>query len=1066
MSSDAYNAAEAGSPMSIINPIAPCPFRLGKIGIIPVRYSVDGVNENNEPYYPLPSKGQWSPFFKVEHSTYTLRQLRDGWVYVYSKNQEALLEYEVVGTQFIQSSGSALSCLIFDTNDTIQLVYSHQQWTQRLITLFTDDSKLRQQWMRSLNIQSFSRSLKAPHTGMANDLELAVADIGQSTPEITNVFSWSCTTLEAKNEVDETRFIATKSVSAAVNFQASLPSLIDGLFIALDDPLADISDLYLKLSQDVINRANIVGDEDNRHKLQMAEITRHLGRVTLEANEVPSCIQSEPLKVMALEKMLTEYANVLSLSAYESNLPATEQVGYTPIYSLKKAALKQRLEDEYNFNVTEEQIKRWTEHSVFSDEVNWTELDEFLTKYYSKIQSVDKRIAAHFDDAITVIKQLGNDPIAIGLDNQDKVHQSYLLTLTCPLLVLLRQSASTDAQITLLNTTLSLDDTTDNLLALSSMGFSVQNLEALDNYVQSLGGGGALSTSASGDMVAFWGSIANADAFVGDGRIQDTKWFKSLMEPVKNSFVALFDAISDGAADSWHGTMDLLFPSQYITTSSRLSILGNLRLILIESIVNEKTILMRNPDYEKQIQAFNKKLKVLLLKLENVTNIKLGHVSPKNHQIGLVKETQKQLQQLFTSELPMLILLKDKATNETARQLMNENLKLFGKQAKNVSASLGGLGGVVALLNIWNVSLVSENIAFKIQQSSNTHPWINPALREVLYATGYAVSAASAVLRDKKWAGVVINRDILNNSLKEFINDNPTQKGIAKTFSKHVLITALFGCIASGLEAWESYDKWSDTSLDSTERVGYGLKMVATGAQGLTFFAQIILRELSVRGLLGVSVGSILASWMFSAFAVIGIIYLIGVMIINIFKKTPLESWLKNSTWGKEPKLWNNEDEIIHLESIIHQPVISLNKVDKGKPTQWMQGVSYQWELNIILPPFTEGKVIGLQIARKLHVQQYTYNRDNNQSKILINEQEGKWTINKEGAPMYSLLLGGSDKDTVAMVLKMPLNWIGDENYLCYLAASYGDRINIERSDKEKEYGSRALIVGVNNNGN
>ncbi len=96
--------------------------------------------------------------------------------------------------------------------------------------------------------------------------------------------------------------------------------------------------------------------------------------------------------------------------------------------------------------------------------------------------------------------------------------------------------------------------------------------------------------------------------------------------------------------------------------------------------------------------------------------------------------------------------------------------------------------------------------------------------------------------------------------------------------------------IASALETWESWGKFNDSSKTDLERFGYLLKAGATGAQGIIFYIQFF--TLLGSGIGGPSIAAISAGWMLAGFAVIGIVYLIGVILTNVFKRSELEIWL------------------------------------------------------------------------------------------------------------------------------------------------------------------------------
>ncbi|MEF1286091.1 hypothetical protein QTN94_19860, partial [Vibrio sp. M250220] len=438
-------------------------------------------------------------------------------------------------------------------------------------------------------------------------------------------------------------------------------------------------------------------------------------------------------------------------------------------------------------------------------------------------------------------------------------------------------------------------------------------------------------------------------------------------------------------------------------------------------------------------------------------------VTPKNHQIQTMRSAQQKMQKLLSSELPMMVMLKHDAVNNTAKQMLNDAVERSWQQGKQLTQAswdkLGKMGGVVAILNLWNVSVVLQDIRHKVAQHPNTSLWTNPAIREATYATGYAVSAVTAVWRDAKWEILAKDSKLLGETLNEAIkNSNASKSAMLKTFAKTTAAVSLFGLIATGFETWESYDKFTDSSHAPMERLGYGLKGGATVAQVVVFGAQFVTNILSRIGVF--SIGSIIAPWMLTTLMVAGIVYLIAVIIINAFKRSELEKWLLHSIWGKQSKQWKPIEELTHLEHIIHKPQVQLNSVPNRKPSQWMDTGTNQWQLELTLPAFTIGQRIGLQITRKPK-QVYSYVPTEAKPAVMLNEQNGTWSQKKEGgSPVtYRLDLGGSTEDTITVLVSMPFNWQASKHQQLGYIASGKKQGDLTVEPAPKEFGTRLIEV-------
>ncbi len=197
---------------------------------------------------------------------------------------------------------------------------------------------------------------------------------------------------------------------------------------------------------------------------------------------------------------------------------------------------------------------------------------------------------------------------------------------------------------------------------------------------------------------------------------------------------------------------------------------------------------------------------------------------------------------------------------------------------------------------------------------------------------------------------------------------------------------------------------------------------------------------------------------MAAGFAVIGIVYLIGVILTNVFKRSELEIWLSKSMWGKESAHWSVGKELTELERLLHRPSLRLSQVTQRKAAQWMDSGSLQWQLELTLPDYLKGQTIGLQITR-LPAQPAYYQRQREAvTPILINEQQGKWSI-EDNQPVYRITLGGSEKDTVGVCVALPLHWVKEQSLkFCARGTRVGE-LDLQ-SAEANDIATRNLVVG------
>ncbi|EKO3519594.1 hypothetical protein LA983_004074 [Vibrio fluvialis] len=1083
------NDAKSGQTKDAQDPAGTCPLKQSMLGIIPVRYAFDDNDENGQQLHPLPADGkQWQGQLKSKSRHYTLRQLRDGWLYVYDETAQTFHEYQVTGSQLTKidwssdeamkpadergSKGESKSCLFYPATHTLFIGYAHQRWTWRVCEHMRSHSGSRNKIMRKLSLKQLEKSGSLPHVQFASYLGDHVADIDLDASTKQDLFADTCTPLSQQESDSNTdslfKWVAPKPAAASSEYLKDLPEQNCGVFVALDDPFADTADLFIQFAEQIGNRANLIGDEEKQHKLHMAQLSRTLGRVTLEDQELPEYVKQDPIRILEFEKALTEYVFTAQLADIEFDELASNKLAFSSDLSPMRQQADQQLaelERMYSFRPSSKQVRQWQEkNNIFHDEVRWNDLDNFLIQHYTELKGLDEQIQVHYARFMSALNHLGTDPVLLGIDNQDEYQQAYLIELVSQFLVVVVQANQDEKDLEKLKKELSLDSP-KNLMALASVGFSLEANRAINSHVKDFNNS-LLSTSSPSDMVALSSAIGNWETFTGDSRIQEKAWFKSLIEPVQMSFVALQKAVANLAKDSWEALFELLFPIQYQSKGHSPSLVANLRLLLVQRIIHETTVLKHNPDYAKEMRRFHHKVELALKEISEAVNLKPGQRSPKNHQIGSATAARQKLAILLGSEMPMMIEFQDRAVMKAFRQSVNEKIQAIWNKTRvtsvSVSEALGGMGGFVLVLNMWNTMAVLGDLQYKLAENPSLNPMDNPAVGEAWYATGYTVVAAGAMSAGKAWSSIA-KKDLLDQSLKVVIKNHPNVaiRSALNTFTNSISVVSAVGIIASALETWESLGRFRDATRAPLERFGYVLKGAATLSQTIIFVAQFTSLALSRQfGL--VSIGAISAGWMLTGLAIIGVIYLIAVIITNVFKRSDLEKWLRQSIWGVDNQRWTSTQELINLELLIHRPVIRLKGVIAEKPSYHAYQFDKQWQLELELPLYLERQTIGLQITRLPKPQTYSYQVPVSNSPVLINEQSGQWSIEKEKL-VYRLNLGGRDSDMVGVCIAMPFNWIDQDDKLikfCAKGMSHGE-LKLQPI-QDNDFATRIVKVEIN----
>ncbi len=83
-------------------------------------------------------------------------------------------------------------------------------------------------------------------------------------------------------------------------------------------------------------------------------------------------------------------------------------------------------------------------------------------------------------------------------------------------------------------------------------------------------------------------------------------------------------------------------------------------------------------------------------------------------------------------------------------------------------------------------------------------------------------------------------------------------------------------------------------------------------------------------------------------------------------------------------------------------------------------------------------------------------------SAVVVNEQNGIWSKDDMGNPIYQLDLGGTIRDTITILVNMPFNWQASEHDMLGYIASCNSQGELVISPAFKESSIRTINVDVN----
>ncbi|RXT74531.1 hypothetical protein B1F77_21585, partial [Pseudomonas syringae] len=282
-----------------------CPFRGPDVAIVPVRYALDRSRYDTAPQKlkPLLKGSRWAAMPKLKTRSYTLRQLYDGYVYVYDETAETLHEYVVsaatgnlsrivwtdaqLGSDRRSGADDGKPFLLYPRNNLLRIAFSPLQWTWRTCEHLRSNPASRSAWMKALDLKRYCMTMAEPDTLPLNRIAEAVADIDKEHVVDDGRFADSAIPI-SKASSEETQPLFSP-IGADVFWQGSVEDQHSSLLIALDDPLAIFNDLGMQLAADQAAYRN--WQAEHEHRIQIAQTVTALCGAESEPEKLPTSVR-------------------------------------------------------------------------------------------------------------------------------------------------------------------------------------------------------------------------------------------------------------------------------------------------------------------------------------------------------------------------------------------------------------------------------------------------------------------------------------------------------------------------------------------------------------------------------------------------------------------------------------------------------------------------------------------------------------------------------------------------------------------------------------------------------
>ncbi|BCV39587.1 toxin VasX [Shewanella algae] len=972
---DANDKATQESDTKAGSLLATCPLKAQTVKIVPVRYALDEFQLVPEPCpkHNLPSEGNFPGGYfskQLKCNSYTLRQLTDGWLYVWNQTEKTLHEYEVKGPQLIRyqfgdneadkplsERGTALEpkvYLEYNRGSELYLMFSQLRCSWPMLEHYRSNGEAQRRWGRKLSLPGFCRTMAEPHTAPIKVLS-QVADIAGEAK-----FPLAVPSLQDRGEGDET--LSGKPVQPLTTYLGPISDKDSALMVALDDIWSDINDMMSQV-------AYLPGQ---MHELDETEVYRRMNAQAViqlcgagDMLSMEDWMHSErlPPKIRGNKLAISRYLDKVSDYAYEKeqwNI-AVQRASrkLNDSFDLPSSEVFKRLEKE----IVEEYGRvpvipsGWEKNKKKRQYADLQAAEDFLAEHLKHDSDLNDEIELRVEELFSCHLSIPPDARIVGADCHHPEHQFALTNWIGENFELLMPFIDGPIKERLMNA-LWHSDKPEALIILSYSGFDSELYDGirqiLSHFPEDPNATGSNSVALANNANSRVKEIFSAFDEIG---LMEHDWATRFHGDALKTLTAMRDALGHEINRGWTNLMHAFLPlihlkrqdiAQAGNISSLISPRKMLGMTLIASFVNDEK-LAPNGDYHRNKNRADKEVKNLSGKLAKQKGIlERGYLPNRNaEQVKLGKieaEWAEAFSQQKINNSGWLAVLKNNEVMEQYRVKVDNAMKLFASKGATALKSLG-IGRVAVLLNLWNLCETpmpkeigldaidpynSSSSSIKSKTLISNMGYLSAALTAIWYDTAWEelkdnvknaegkLKNASPIYKIRHHVGKE-TKAILKLSLKEaadirgkdFSNLLKNFRGLARIMGAATIVASVFELIVIGYDLGYFGSKGKD--YNELER---GIVLVKGVATAVTVISGTYVLLMGF----GLAAG---IAWMGPLAAVAGVVYLITSVLQELIFRDDLDKWLEKSSFGKL-KLWLNNPaaEFQHLMDCLIKPFV------------------------------------------------------------------------------------------------------------------------------------------------
>jgi|GEM_PF-5721549 len=437
------------------------------IALFPVRYAIDELSpEQGAPAkHPIPDSWGATGLPEISARNYCMRQLRDGWIYVW--DGRTFDEYELKGINFTHTNRQDKTIppqyfmladpqvfpgekgtkkyLEYHSSQSLLIAYAQERWSEAFYeAMQKNDNEQRTLSMRALNLAQLGSEIQ-PHTQLISEIVTYVADVYANTVDASDTFQ--STTVHYQESADVELDPEVKPAILSAQIAGAVPEQESAFFVALDDHLGMLRDMNMQLTGHNVALQGF--DETHQHKFHIASILAQFCGTSLTEKDYPDAMKGNEEACQVFKKRLEECMRevdkniniiktqgfLLNSSLSQSEALATAWKNQVPGYVLAvgqgdaSPKTKQFRQDypKLTFDWFSQKYRTWAKHSKSRDAVKYSEAIDFLDEE-KKRPVLQQKIELIAQDIIAYLTYVGDSPAMVSLDPGEKTQCALLTT--------------------------------------------------------------------------------------------------------------------------------------------------------------------------------------------------------------------------------------------------------------------------------------------------------------------------------------------------------------------------------------------------------------------------------------------------------------------------------------------------------------------------------------------------------------------------------------------------------------------------------------------------------------